>query len=152
MASIEDGARDLELVARRLKETGRGDLRKELLAGIRKEGKETVKDIKRSAADVLPHRGGLAALVSRSSFGVRTRLSGGGVGVRIQGTSRSVKSLRALNAGRLRHPVYGNRQVWVEQQVEPGWFDKPVERDADNIRRGIDRVLHDVARRIERGI
>jgi hypothetical protein len=152
VASIEQGARDLETVAKRLKATGRGDLRKQLLAGIRKEGKETVKDIKRSAAESLPHRGGLAELVSRSSYGVRTRLSGNGVGVRIQGTSRSVKSLRALNAGRLRHPVYGNRKVWAEQHVEPGWFDKPIERDAPQIRRGIDRVLSDTAAKIERGI
>lgn len=152
MATVEGGARDLERVARRLKETGRKDLRKDLLAGIRKEGKDTVKDIKASAAAELPHRGGLAELVSRSSYGIRTRMSGNSIGVRVQGTSRSVKSLRALNAGRLRHPVYGNRNVWVEQQVEPGWFDKPIERDADNIRRGVDRVLDDIARRIERGI
>lgn len=152
MASLEDGARELEIVARRLKETGNSGLKKELLAGIRKEGKETVKDIKKSAADVLPHAGGLAELVSRSSYGIRTRLTGNSVGVSIKGTSRSVKSLRALNAGRLRHPVFGNRDVWVEQSVEPGWFDKPVERDADNIRQGIDRVLADIARKIERGI
>lgn len=152
MASLEQGARDLELVGKRLKAQGRGDLRKELLKGIRTEAKPAVADVKASARANLPQRGGLAAIVGGSSFGVRTRLTGNSAGVRITGTSRSVKGMRAINAGRLRHPVFGNRKTWAEQHVEPGFFSEPIERRAPQIRGGIERVMKRIANDVERGI
>jgi hypothetical protein len=146
------GVGELDAVARRLKAAGRGDLRKELLKGIRAQGKPAIADVKRSARATLPTRGGFADLVARSSYGMRTRLSGDKMGVSIVGTGRSVKSLRAINAGRLRHPVWGNRDVWVEQHIEPGFFDGPIEKRADDIRRGIQKVLADIANKVERGV
>jgi hypothetical protein len=145
------GTHELEAVAKRLKAVGRGDLRKELLKGIRAQGKPAIADVKKSARSTLPARGGFADLVARSSYGTRTRLGGNSVGVSIVGTSRSVKGLRAINAGRLRHPVYGNRDVWAEQQIKPGFFDGPIEKRADDIRRGINKVLADIAKKVERG-
>ena len=152
MTSLEQGARELETVARRMKAVGRGDLRKELLKGIRVAAKPAVQDVKASARANLPRRGGLADQVARSSFGVRTRLTGNSAGVRIAGTSRSVKSLRAINEGRLRHPVFGNRKVWREQRLEPGFFTDPIEKRAPEIRRGIQQVMTKIANDVERGI
>lgn len=148
---VVEGAHELEAIAKRLKAVGRGDLRKELLAGIRKEGKPAVAAVRASARARLPQRGGLAEIVGRSSFRVRTRLTGNQAGVQITGTGRSVKGLRSINAGRLRHPVFGQRDAWAEQVVAKGFFDEPIEDRADNIRRGINKVLADIAKKVERG-
>lgn len=143
------GAEELEALSRRLKASAAGDLRKELLKGIRESGKPTVRDVKASARERLPHSGGLAAKVAGSTFGLRTRTSGNTVGVRIVGNSRSVKSLRALNSGVLRHPVFGH-DVWVSQNIAPGFFSDPIEKDADHIRDSIRAAMAEVARKLER--
>lgn len=145
------GADDLERLGRRLKATGSGDLRKELLAGIRKTNKPTIAAIRAGTSSKLPNGGGMAAIAAKTKIGTRTRLSGQRVGVEIRGTSRQIKGLRALNAGRLRHPVWGNREVWVEQAVEPGFFSEPIEKDEPRIRRGIQEAMADIARKVERG-
>lgn len=146
------GAHDLERLARRLKEQGGSELRKKLLKGIRETNKPTINAIREEARSTLPHRGGLADLVARSSIGTRTRTSGDNVGVEIRGTGKQVRSLRDLNAGKLRHPVYGNRNNWVEQQIEPGWFDRPIEADLPRIHRALTDVMQDIGRDITRGI
>jgi len=147
------GADQLASVGRRLKaagDEGKG-LRKELLAEIRKAGKPTIQEIRARAREILPHSGGLADRVASAAFGVRTRLAGNRVGVEIKGTGRSVKNLRAINAGRLRKPVFGNRQVWAEQSVEPGFFDEPIEANVPVIRQHIKEAMQATARKIERG-
>jgi prophage DNA circulation protein len=149
-ASIR-GAEQLEAVGRRLKGAAGAPLRRELLKGIRTGAKGTVQAIRDEARSTLPQSGGLAALVAGGQFGVRTRLTGQSAGVRIVGSSRSVRALRQLNAGRLRHPVYGNRNVWVSQGVEPGFFDRPIEKDVPTIRAAVDRAMSDVSRKIEKG-
>lgn len=143
------GANELEALGRRFKEAGAKDLRKELLAGIRKTNKPTISAIRASARAELPHGGGLAEIVASSRIGTRTKLSGSRVGVEIKGVGKV--GLAGLNRGRLRHPVYGNRKVWVSQQVPAGWFSDPIEKDMPRIRAGIEDAMQDVARKIERG-
>jgi hypothetical protein len=139
------GADDLNLLAKRLKEQSGNELKKELLRGLRETNKPTIGRIKDSARSNLPKRGGLADRVARESIGTRTRLTGDSAGVRIQR-----KRGRSLNEGRLRHPVFGNRKVWKEQSVSKDWFDKPIEDDAPAIRRGLQRVMEDIAAKIAR--
>lgn len=150
-AASQRGAEQLEAVGRRLKGTAGAPLRRELLAGIRAGTKSTVQDIREEARTTLPHRGGLAALVAGGQFAARTRLTGSGAGVRIVGSSRSIRSLTQLNAGRLRHPVFGDRATWVTQFVAPGFFDLPIQRNLPNIRAAVDKALSDVSRKIEKG-
>lgn len=145
------GAQELEALGQRLKRAGGKELRRELLRGVRNSNKGTIARIRDSARNELPHEGGLADLVAGSRFSTRTRLSGTRVGVTIEGSNRSIRALRQLNAGRLRHPVFGNRKVWAQQQVAAGWFDRPVTEDLPEIRSAIQRVMKDVARRIEKG-
>ena len=139
------GADDLALLARRLKEGGHGELRKELLRGIRDAGKVVVPKIKQDMAEKLPRRGGFAALAAREPISVRTRTSASGASVRL-----FRKRGEWLERGRLRHPVWGNRAVWVQQEVPSDWFGKTVEADAPQIRRAIERVMDDIAAKIAR--
>lgn len=142
------GADELAKVARRLKDAGETELRKEMLRGIRTAAKPVVPDIKASARDRLPKAGNLNDVIARSKIGVRTRLAGEKVGVRIRGVGRH--NLVALQYGRVRKPLFGNRAHWFEQQVEPGFFDDPIEKRQDDLRRGLERVITETARKMER--
>lgn len=152
MATPEQAARDLELLGRRLK-TADKTLRRDMLREIRAAGKPAVDDIKRSARESLPASGGLADLVARQSYGVRTRLSGKSAGVRIQGTGRTVRGLRSIDAGTVRHPVFGNKDAaWVSQPVRPGFFTKPIEENLPRFRKSVIEALEKTAAEIVRGV
>jgi len=141
------GAGELEKLAKRLKDTGGNDLKRELLRGIRETNKPTTAKVRKSAAENLPRRGGLAAKVAREPIGTRTRLTGNSAGVTI-----SRKRGRGLNEGRLRKPLFGDREHWFQQTVAKDWFSKPIEDDAPKIRDGLQRVMQDVAAKIARGL
>lgn len=149
------GSEDLEALARRLKDAGETELRKELLRGIRASNKATILKIRESALANLPRRGGLAELVAKSQIGTRASLSGSKVGVRIRGLNKSVRGLNSMNAGAIRHPVFADGEksrdewTWVNQRVTPWFFTKPIEHDLPHIRTSIQRVMADVARKIE---
>lgn len=146
------GAEQLERLSRRLRDAGDRELRKQLLAGIRRTNKPTIDRIRESAGsgEYLPQSGGFAALVAASKFGTRTRLTTKEVGVEIKGTGRSVRGIRALNDGRLRHPLFGNRSHWYQQAVRPGWFSDPIKKDLPQIRDGIQQAMNAIAEQLTR--
>lgn len=143
------GTHDLATMARRLKAAGRGDLRKELLAGIRESGKKAVPDIRRVAADTLPKRGGLADKVASQPYSVRTSLALSGAKVSIVG--RGMKELSDIDEGRLRHPVFGDRSRWSQQSVTPGFFSQTIARRAPAIRDDIEKSMGHIAAEITGG-
>lgn len=153
MADVEiRGGEDVDALVRRIRTHGDAKaIRKELLAGLNRVTKGTREDMKASIPASLPSRGGLASLVHREA-NLRTSAKGGRyAGVTIFANRRGGRDLRRLNQGRLRHPVFGNRGVWVNQTagVEAGFLDEAFENDKPEITRGITRVLEDIARRIE---
>ncbi len=139
---------DLAKELRRQGESGKG-LRKELYKSIQRSTRPLKADAKASAAATLPHRGGLADLVAASKLSTRTRGGGNRVGVRIVATGKKVRDVAAMDRGRLRRPTFGHKP-WVTQQVEPGWFTKPMEAGADKVRREILQAMEKVARLIAR--
>lgn len=54
-----------------------------------------------------------------------------------------------LNDGRVRHPVFGNRRRWAQQNTDPLWWDKRVRAHTDRITREVSRVADDVRQRLE---
>lgn len=142
------GSHDLAVLARRLKDAGRGDLRKELLKGIRTAAKEAIPDIRQSAYRTLPRRGGLAQRVGSQPYTTRTSLALSGAKVTIVG--RGMQELADIDAGRLRHPVFGNRSTWAGQSVTPKFFSGAVERRAPDIRKQIESSINDIAKQVTR--
>lgn len=156
------GAGQAQLVAltHRLREAGEQGkgLRRELLAGIRVAVKPVLDDVRVSAVEVLPKRGGLAARVAGSHFAVSSLLSGNNARVRVVG--KSGYNIAAMNRGRLRHPVFDTKlrhpvfgttkvKVWVTQSVTPGWFDDPVRKAADaGMRDAVLAVVDSVSRKV----
>ena len=141
------GAQDLARLSKNLKDAGRNDLRKELLKGVRESGASAVLAIRDSALENLPKRGGLAAKVAAEKASVRSTWAASGARVQLRR-----KRGRGLNEGRLRHPVYGNRDVWVQQPVNPNWFDDPIRDAAPDIRRKIETVVKRVNYMLTKGL
>lgn len=145
------GADDLERLGRQLKDIGDKELRRDMLRGIRRATLPIRDDIRDSARQNLPRRGGLNDWVAdRSKVSTRTSTSGKNVGVRIVADKKG-SDLAAINRGRLRHPVFGNRKVWVTQMVTAGWFDRGAEKSAAPTQRELVQVFDDIAERLERG-
>jgi hypothetical protein len=105
-----------------------------------------------STSAVLP---GLRAAVARNTrVTVRTTGSRAGVGVRASksGMPRGFRNApRRLNAYKgWRHPVFGDRSVWVVQRGRPGWFDDSIEPFKPAAAKGAAAALDSSARRISR--
>ena len=117
------GAAQLANLSRSLKAAGRGELRRELLRGIRQATAPAKTAIPESARVTLPRRGGLNETVA-SGLKVTSRasLSGAEARVRIVAVDPPRHDIHSMNLGRLRHPVYGNRDNWVTQAVPPLFF------------------------------
>lgn len=144
------GAEDLERLGKQLKELGDKELRRELFRGFARATKPLKEAASDRAVRELPKRGGLNRWVAASKLATRTRVSGKNVGVRIVGTKKG-SDVEAIDRGRLRHPVFGNRKVWVTQEVKPGWFTVAIQAGAPGVQRELVEVMDDVARKVERG-
>lgn len=146
---IRGGAEDMAVLSRRLKEAGSRDLTRELRAGLQRAAKPAKEDVRRSLASRLPHRGGLAAQMAGSRISLRATGSGRSPGVRI--VANSPHDLRSMDKGTLNHPVFGNKDVWRTQAIEPGVFSEPIERRAPQMREEMTQAIRAVAAKIEAG-
>jgi hypothetical protein len=107
------------------------------------------KEQRRGIAEGLPHHGGLAGEVAgEGRFTIRTALAGSSPNVTIVDSWRG-HDMRAIDAGSIRHPVWGR---WVRglapQRVTPGLLTKPVMRNQLRLRFAIGRDLDQLAREI----
>ena len=152
MSTRVEGADQLRAVGKALR--GAGDqgkaLRKDLLREIREVTKGPAGDeLKAAATRRLPSRGGLAAYTAKNlKVTSRTKLSGNEVGVTVVATVKGM-DLPKLEAGKLRHPVYG-RAPWVNQSIPAGIFGDAVQELAGDVGKAILRAVEDTARKIER--
>jgi hypothetical protein len=92
-----------------------------------------------------------ATIAEAIRISVRTTAGGAGARVWID-RGRLPADLKgmpaAINTGRIRHPVYGNRRRWVQQNATPLWWDSTVRAHTPRIEREVARVLDDVRRRL----
>ena len=102
--------------------------------------------VKANADPALPTKGGLSRRF-KTGVGVRTRVAGQSVGVRIVG--KNGYDVEAIDAGYVRHPVFGNRKAWVLQRVQAGWFTKPIEAQEHTVRAEVLNAIDRVARKVE---
>ena len=105
------------------------ELRRELRPKMRRAGEELRADIRSEAAK----------FSSRIPAAVRMTVGFGSAngGVRIYVDAKQAPEARPLEnlgqQGTFRHPVYGNRDVWVEQQAHPFFF-PTVKRHRERVR------------------
>jgi len=151
---------DLRAVTRQLRTQADGkELVKELRTGLRGV-LNPVRDEVKAAYRAMPKGAGRRAkgsLGSQLARATRTevRTSGKLAGARVRVDGRKMptgaKSLPAYVEGYKRpwrHPVYGNRDVWVTQPARPR-FDRIVERHEDDVTRAVEQVLDGIRRKLE---
>jgi hypothetical protein len=141
------GAAQLRELAKRLRGAAK-DLRSELYRGINRAAKPLKNDVKKSARDRLPHRGGLAKRVSLTKIATKRRMSGNSAGVRLVGTSGY--DIGSINRGRVRHLTYGHKP-WVNQIVTPGFWTDPLIEGGPKVRDEIQDVMDTVAKKLGGG-
>ncbi|MGZ4617180.1 MAG: hypothetical protein ACXV3F_00320 [Frankiaceae bacterium] len=132
-----DASVELPLLAKRLKAAGEVGIRREMVAGLRNAAKPMIPYLRGAAGVDLPQGGGLAEKVATQPIkaSVRTSPRTAGVSIRAQFTR--------TNRGRWRHPVFGNRDVWVSQTYEPakGWFDNTAKEHTPEAKAEMEKVL-----------
>ena len=154
MAGLADAAAELEALAFRLRRAGDGDLLREVTKAMRDAVVPVQDEIRAGLRPDLPDRYA-ATLDADLRLGVNVRTGERDPGVAVTGTARSkARKLRNLDAGRLTHPVYGNRERWETQEepsVQPGWFTRPAQAGGPRVRSAIERALADVADKAVKG-
>lgn len=94
----------------------------------------------------------LGAAIARSiNVSVRTkgRSADVRIGARKSGMPRGFTNApKRVNAQSWRHPVYGDRDVWVAQVGNPRFFDDPPRREHERYRRACVKAMDDMANRI----
>lgn len=126
---------------------GRG-LKKELMDAVKAAAKPMEHEVRIHVSRYLPSGFApimVAGLVVRPSTSTR----GKSIGLKLTGTAQGVtrkRHIRVIDTGTLRHPVYGNREAWVDQKVKPGFWSEPLadsrEIPAVEIRRAIQRTIN----------
>lgn len=124
-------------------------LRRELASGLNRATKGVRGQMIQVIPSALPRRGGLAAQMQAKVRANTTAKSGKYAGVSMWFRS-SGYDIRTLTGKRLRHPVFGNRGVWVDQTegVDPAAFMGEFDKQKPDIQRAIVNVLEDVARKV----
>lgn len=54
-----------------------------------------------------------------------------------------------MNAGRIRHPVFGNKRRWVNETTSPLWWEATIRRHRPRMEREVERTLRDIRSRLE---
>lgn len=118
------------------------DVRRALDDAINHGAQPLPERLRASALATLPKRGGLAEAVARSQIRV-SGTTGADAGARVTVDSRY--NVAGLDAGRVVHPLFGDRRHWYSERVNPRWFTTPVEAAEP----GIEREVRDAMERVK---
>jgi hypothetical protein len=145
---------DLRRISRELRRMDNKEVTKRFRKELRATAQPLVPVVRASIRSI-PSRtgdGSLRAAMSRATrVEVRTTGRQAGVAIRVDGRKMPshMKSLPSMVEGkkRWRHPVYGNRAVWVQQPSKP-YFYKVVRPAGQASRRAVNRVLDGITKDI----
>ena len=140
------GQTKLYILARTLRQLGDRDLSNQLLRGMTWAVRPMKPAIKASALATLPNRGGLARTIASSRIITRRRTGRRTAGVSLVTSSRH--EIRGMDHGRLRHPVFGDEEVWVTQNIPTGWWSTPVRENSPRVRQDLEHVMESIIRQL----
>jgi hypothetical protein len=154
---VEVDQRDLaRLVSALSKEADGVELRRDLVSGL-KAAVEPFAQLARGSILSMASQG-LSTPSLRSAVAaavkVQVRTSGRGAGVFVKvgksGMPRGFRNApKRLNSRGWKHPVRGNRDVWVSQVGKPGWFDDTMRRADPAAERAAKNAMDNMAERID---
>lgn len=137
---------DFTRVAAALRLAGNTGLRNQVNKALRAAGKPLGQFVAVAGGRAMPQRGGLGYRVAGATVSVRATTAGGNLsGVSLSLSNRQKYDLNAMEAGQLRHPVFGHRKTWVLQSVRANAFSGPFQEGATIVRPEIVKALEQVA-------
>lgn len=161
-----DGAVRLHQVATRVRAEGSKDLSRSLSRALSRATQPVERSVRAEADQVMPDRGGYKTVFSRSlRFRRSTRVGGQRAQLIMRtfadGTSER-RDINRLEAGRLRHPVFGrSRRIrrgpragtalpnpWTVTEIRPGFHRRGTEDAGDEAERELGKVLDEFAARL----
>lgn len=123
---VSDGG-ELRNMALRLRTEGHGLVRRRMGTAIRTATRPAAESVQAAEKRVLPKAGGLNDLVG--DIEVKTQILAGQKTAGVRVVQRSAgHDLKSLNRGRLRHPTWGHRDRWVDQEIPAGWWEAALEK------------------------
>lgn len=147
---MADMASELEAIAFRLRRAGNEDLPRELNAAM-KHAVDPVPGLIR--AGLRPHLPDPYADELNADLDIRTIARSNGVTDAVVSVyaqaSRKARKLRRLESGILEHPLWGNREHWRRQSVQPGWFSGPAQAGGPRVHAALEQALRDVKAKAE---
>lgn len=145
---------DLTQVRRQLRMAGDRELSRQMSRGLQRAAKPLKPAVQASALRLLPS--GYGPLMSKSvrmRTQARERSGSASVSIRVLGQGKvENRDVSRINAGTLRHPVFGRRRkAWIAQRVRRGFVDRPVDGMTPDVVREMQAVVDWVADTITRG-
>lgn len=145
-------------LAKALREAGRGDLQRKLTREIRRQGDPALTAVKAAwlGIDVTPPAGDAGkstGLRQRVSDATRISILGNGIRIRVEGRRVDPRYGRSLAyylnglGKRWRHPLFGDRDQWYQQQGQEVFF-KTLTEYENKWRAGIEKAMEATAREI----
>lgn len=158
-----EGAAELRRVAAQIRAEGRKDLGREMGRALARASEPLKAGIKQSAAATMPRSGGYAAAFDKSlRFKAQQKGDGASASYTLvtyaDGTSER-RDIRALEAGNLRHPIFGRSRPgarkgertanqWSVTSIRPGFHKRGTKNAADEVEKQLGVVVTDFARRL----
>jgi hypothetical protein len=148
--SIE-GAAEFRRVAQQMRAQGRRDLSRQMADALTRAARPVEDAIDREAIASMPS--GYRAALSASLEHRQARRTGSQQARLLLRTfaEGQVKrrDLPALNAGKLRHPLYGKRgQTWYVTAVRPGFHERGAAHAMDEVRPELRKVVREFAQKL----
>lgn len=160
-----EGAATLHRVAAQMRAEARKDLSGQMGRALAKAVEPVKAAITASAEETMPNSGGYSAVFTKS-LRFRTARRGGGNQASLElktyadGTSER-RDINALEAGRLRHPVYGRSSTgarkgerhahpWAVTSIRAGFHKRGTDSAIDEAQNALGEVIEDYAHRLAR--
>ena len=159
------GAAQLHQLAKSIRATGDQGLGREMGRALSATTKPTRREIDAEAARTMPKRGGYQPLLSQSLRHKTSRRTGSrSASLRLvtyaDGTGER-RDVEALEAGNLRHPVFGRSRTvrgrgrvpnpWTVTKIRAGFHQRGTANAGDESEKQLGAVLDDFAARLAKG-
>lgn len=147
---MRNASAQLREIAVRLREAGDGALFNSVRAEIRAAARPLVDAVHEAALEKLPKSGGLNEYVAAQHVTISTRTGPRTAGVRLTGP-RKMRSGGQTDSGYVRHPVFGDAEVWRSTEYPPmaGWWTDTLAARSPEVTARIGGVIDRVNRWIQ---
>ena len=157
------GAAELRKVAAKIRAEGAKDLSRQLSDALSKATDPIRQSIRDSAEEVMPRRGGYNAVFGKSLRFRNSRRTGADEATVVLSSyaegSKERRDIIALEAGRLRHPVWGRSRPgarkgerhanpWAVTSIRAGFWRRGTDKALDEAQKQLQHVIADFSRRL----